>query len=255
MKINLKAIGFFALLGVLFFTACNTTTPISSETVTLLSNRIKRIGVDWNHMQSNTNVDYEVVQSWVPEVGVRGRYFIAKEVMGKSVIEGIVGEKAFVSGPHAYGVSYTSNKDFGRYNPKFLTKLEQMLEKAFSNQMLVNQFQSVYDSQLQQYLRTFYLSYEVGANKKDIMKEYQNIIKQETEASSEGQFLAAPSNYLQETFSGFSDEMSAQGYDFFESVTCPGFWVRRSIDGTEDEFYSLLNLMIRTFDADFLAQY
>ena len=119
----------FLVLGLMGLIGCQTV-QITPEMTTLLSNRIKRLGVDWDHMQANTQVDYEAVQSWVPEVGVRGRYSIAQKVISVSVIESIVGEKVFVSGPHSYGVSYTSNKDFGRYNPKFLTKLNQLLQHS-----------------------------------------------------------------------------------------------------------------------------
>ena len=104
--------------------------------------------------------------------------------------------------------------------------------------------QSLYDSELKRYLRTYYIAYDVGANNREIMDGYLSAISEGKDASI----------YLQESFRDFAETAEKEGYDVYEAFTCPGFWVRRSIDGTASQFYKLLKLTIQTFDADFLKQ-
>lgn len=59
--------------------------------------------------------------------------------------------------------------------------------------------------------------------------------------------------FLQEFFRDFAESNESKGYDVYESFVCPGFWVRRSIDGTADEFFDLLKLTLRTFDPEFIT--
>lgn len=231
--------------------ACTTKPGFSSER---LSDKIKLTVADWQNMSANARLDHETISSWVPESGIRGRYQIAKQVLSKAVLESIIGEKAFLSGPHEQGVNYNSAREFGRYNPKFLTKLQKSLASLFSNKVFVDNAQALYDSELKQYLRTYYLAYEAGANNREVMDGYLAILATEPREYAGSTFLAEPSYYLQEAFRDFAESIEGEGYDVYEGFTCPGFWVRRSIDGTADEFYGLLTLTIRTFDPEFLNE-
>jgi hypothetical protein len=64
--------------------------------------------------------------------------------------------------------------------------------------------------------------------------------------------IKGPSYYLQESFRDFAEALEKDGYDVYEAFTCPGFWIRRSIDGTADEFYEVLKLTLQTFDPAFI---
>ncbi len=231
--------------------ACTTKPGLSSER---LSDKIKLTVADWQNMAANARLDHESISSWVPESGIRGRYQIARQVLSKAVLEGIIGEKAFLNGPHAQGINYNSARDFGRYNPKFLNQLQKSLARLFNNKIFVDNAQALYDKELKQYLRTYYLAYEAGANNREVMDEYLAILAKEPREYAGSAFLAEPSYYLQEAFRDFAESIEMEGYDVYEGFTCPGFWVRRSIDGTADEFYALLTLTIRTFDPDFLKK-
>ena len=109
-------------------------------------------------------------------------------------------------------------------------------------QNFVSRCQEFYDKHFKYYLRVFYMSCKAGYTNQEIVTGYQNAI-----ASNN-----SPSYYLQESFRGFAEEIEKQGYDVYEGFTCPGFWVRRTIDGTGDEFYDLLVLTLQTFDSEFL---
>ncbi len=243
-----KTLLLFALAIGLAFFACTTKPGFSLER---LSDKIKLTVADWQNMSANTRLDYESISSWIPESGIRGRYQIASQVLGKSVLESIIGEKAFLSGPHEQGVNYNSAREFGRYNPKFLTKLHTSLASLFSNKIFVDNAQALYDRELKRYLRTYYLAYEAGANNREVMDGYLALLAAEPKKYSESVFLSEPSLFLQESFRDFAESLEKEGYDAYEGFACPGFWVRRSIDGTADEFFELLALTIKTFDPEF----
>ena len=48
---------------------------------------------------------------------------------------------------------------------------------------------------------------------------------------------------MQEIFREYADSQSGES-DWYEAVTAPAFWVRRSIDGTDKQIYELLNMII-----------
>ena len=236
---------------VLLVISCAPRPDFSKERI---NDKVLLTAADWQNMEASAQLAPEHIHSWIPESGIRGRYQIAKSVLSIATIESIVGEEAFLSGPHADGVEYNSTKTFGRYNPKFLKKLRGILADVFDNKILVARAQRLYDRQLKQYLRTYYLAYEVGAGNQEVMDGYLSAIARAPQATSEPAFLSEPSEFIQESFRGFAEAIEKEGYDVYEGFTCPGFWVRRSIDGTADEFYDLLLLTMRTFDGAFLAE-
>jgi hypothetical protein len=111
------------------------------------------------------------------------------------------------------------------------------------------------------YLRTYYLSYEKGTTSEAIKEGYLAEIADWNDTKESWE---SPSFYLQEAFRPFADELSGEwdesyieggsSYDWYEAVTCPGFWLRRTLDGTADEFYELLELTLNTFDPAFLLE-
>ncbi|GJM33843.1 MAG: hypothetical protein DHS20C18_28440 [Saprospiraceae bacterium] len=204
----------------------------------------------WESITSQAPESYEF--TWIPDLGVRGRYQMAKSVLSKKMVEAIVGEKAFLSGPHTDEINYSSATAFGHYNPKFLTQLHKVLENTYHNKTFVAGFQSFYDQELKGYLRTFYLTYEAGINNEPTKTGYLSRIAQPVESRTDA--TDDPSFYLQEAFRSVADAIESQGYDWYEGATCPSFWLRRSIDGTADEFHDLLILTLKTFDRDFLKK-
>lgn len=223
-----------------------------------LSEKIKATASNWDEMAAATK--YNDRDTYIPERGIRGRYQIASQRLGKEVLEGIVGEKAFVSGPHTAGVNYFSNSTFGHYNPEFLQSLQKMLASTFASSTFVKSLQPLYDRELKQYLQTYYLTYAVGTNRKDIASDYQALLKR---LSQQAGTESEASYFLQEAFRHDADQISGgdrdsyveggSNYDWYESVVCAGFWLRRDIDGTADAFLSLLTLTLKTFDPGFMA--
>ena len=83
------------------------------------------------------------------------------------------------------------------------------------------------------------------------MAGYLAAIEKDKSNNDSNTFRRAPSNYLMNSFGNLADSLEEDGYDHYEVTPCAGFWVRRSIDGTEDEFYNLLRLILKNFDKHF----
>lgn len=252
MKIKGLTLGLLVLLVLGCTPKGLITNPVEDHSQ--LKENINSCNSNWTSLQASANLDVDNIVSWLPESGVRGRYEIAKKYLSKSVLEKIIGQKAFVKGPHSTDMNFKSLKTFGHYNDKFILKLHAQLKVLFADPRFISNTKSLYDKELKNYLRTYYLAYAGAANNQKLMDGYLEVIANEPEPEnpSERVFLSNPSEFLQESSREFAGSLG-EGYDEYEGITCPGFWVRRSIDGTADEFYSLLKMTMKAYDADFLA--
>jgi hypothetical protein len=237
----------------LFVAACSLQKSLYKNDTTIkeLRQNVNTTVSNWETILSTVDISYENTMSYIPESGIRGRYEQYKKYLNISILESVVGEKVFLSGPHSAALNYKSPDQFGRYNPLFIKKLGENLQYLFKNKAFVKNAQAHYDSKLKQYLRVYYLSHEVSANNKEVMDGYLDAIAYPEKHDYMNGRIKGPSFYLQEYFRDFAESTEKDGYDVYEAFTCPAFWVRRSLDGTEDEFYELLKLTLKTFDSGF----
>jgi hypothetical protein len=196
----------------------------------------------------NTNADES--GTYVPEFGVRGKYFSNKKLLSLAQVATLVGEPVFkAGGPHSNDMEFKSGGAFGNYNPAFLTKLEAFVKPVLADKKFSSKAQDLYDRQFKNYMRSFWHTYQrVIANektKKDAIAVYQTYIK---DSGSEA------GNNMQEYFRELADEYTAFNFEWYEINTTAVFWVRRAMDGTDDEFYKLMRLVIETFDKSFLEK-
>jgi len=238
---TLKTLAFGLFLTTVYF-ACSPSAALLSSSETL-TEKLSTIASNWGDL--NSYDPHSSCFSYVPEVGVRVRYLRARPELGLFVVESMVGKKAFLEGPHVQGIDCSSEASFGYYNPAFIQRLHDMAELAFSNPRFVSRFESFYDAELKNYLRTYYLSYETGTSSKAIQSQYLQLLNDTNAGADAGDFL-------QEAFRNHADTMEPKGYDWYEANTCAGFWARRSIDGTADEFYALLKSAMEVLDPGFV---
>lgn len=215
----------------------------------LMFKAVSKLASDWSVIKATTDLSPAVTNSWLPDSGIRGRYQVAKKELSIRFLEYALDENVFLSGPHSEDLNLTSKHDFGRYNPAFLDKLHSQLSVLADNPALVGSLQSWYDRELKQYLRLYLLAHNEVANDQDVMAQYLSVIK-----NKPTDWEASGSYFLQQQYHAFSEQAIKDGYDMFEASAVPGFWIRRSIDGTEDEFLTLLKLVILTFDYQFLVK-
>lgn len=51
----------------------------AAESDDSLSQAISKLALNWSEIESVTNLNHDVISSWLPERGIRGRYQIAKK--------------------------------------------------------------------------------------------------------------------------------------------------------------------------------
>ena len=243
-----------SLPGILLFllVACGGSKE-PSFTIDRLKTTINQAVSNYEPTKDSIGTPYEMIKSWIPEYGVRGKYYVLKAYVGLEIIESMIGEKAFVKGPHRQKINFDSDNEFGHYNPDFLTKLNERLERILKNETFISQTQNFYNQYFKQYLRTYLLSYNIGVNNEKVISGYLKILKSTPDKDQNTFDQKNPSLYLQEEFREFAENMEHKGYNIYESFVCPGFWVRRSIDRTHEEFYTLLQTVMSAYDNDFIT--
>ena len=188
---------------------------------------------NWDELEMNmSNSDFNSETGL--DVGIRYKYAILRNLLSIEKLGDLVGEPVFLEGgPHGKEINYNDEENFGHYNPAFLSQAKEILEQANQNAAFHAIAQQVYDSKLKSMARSFYRGHEY--------------VKQE--GSDLDDYTFADRFHV---FNAYSDLEDVEGYDLYEAFVIPGFWVRRKEDGTADAFFDLLNMMLNTYDAEYL---
>ncbi len=172
----------------------------------------------------------------------------------------------FLSGPHtSQALTLDDPRAFGHYNPAFVQWLGENLIPAADDPALRERTQGLYDQYISPLARTHYLTWRklnAPQNADCTAKErarYERFM-QTGEGVTWGAYYERWFYYLDDKFCRKADDPNhAFSHDFGEGVsgnvvkTTVGFWLRRSIDGTDDEFYAALIRLLETYDAAWLS--
>ncbi|MBK8491355.1 MAG: hypothetical protein IPL49_10820 [Saprospirales bacterium] len=175
----------------------------------------------------------------LPNDGIRGHYAAMKGLLNPAVFEKFIGEPVYLSGPHTGGRRSKNNTEFGYYNPAFLRKLERLIAVMANNPEFVNQIRPFYVRHVRDYLQVYLDAYPRFANNKEMTDVYSEFIQSGQPGASYEPFK----NYLER----FSGEMIQKGLKANEAYVVPSFRVRRTIDGTADQFYQLFYQVQQVF--------
>lgn len=168
--------------------------------------------------------------TWL-DVGVRYKYAVLKEFVNIRNLERVTGHKVYVKGPHDTDLNYDSDK-IGYYNPDFLRSVSSSLTVSITNEAFNKVAQKFYDSQLKQMTRTYYRAY--------------------THVNNNANAVVDDNDYYDvENFRSYADSEEKAGYDWYESIVAPAFWVRRKKDGTDMQFLGLITMVLEKYDPDF----
>ena len=204
---------------------------------------------NWYEIIEALKVNYPYIEIW-SEIGVRGKYKIFSKYLSKDILEDIIGEKIFLSGPHLNDMNFDSYDKFGYYNPIFLKKLHKKIKLLISNDAFIKSTQDIYNEKFKNTLRVYFLSLNMldHINHKTFVEEYLDVI-----SKPPSNYMV--SNYFDENFRSFAESIKNEGYNFSEGLTFPGFWIRREIDGTHEEFFELINLILNKYDSEWYDSY
>ncbi len=183
--------------------------------------------------------------------GIRSLYCNVKRFIDYKRLKELSGLPVFIKGPHSnYSLNFQS-QDFGYYNKDFVLWLRENFIPAVQDKEFKDQSQELYNINLKNTARVFYVTHEVlTANPTVFQQEktfYLQLIMNRT----------LPDSYIEQRFGNLSNYLQDLGYkaqDTYPYTTNSafGFWMRRSIDGTEEEFFRLLEELMNTYDAQFL---
>jgi hypothetical protein len=222
-----------------------------------LKEQYKKAIQNWDSAaESYPEPDKDQDGTWL-NVGLRYKYALMQDYLGIEILEKLSGEKVFLeSGAHTEGLDFNNSNAFGHYNPKFINTIHESVISFLKNDDTKEFTQEMYAKHLQMTARNYYLAYyfvnsgEVITwegqewTKEDIENTYQNILNGEIETYGSG------SNFLTEIYRAYADAAESDGYDWYEADTAPGFWIRRSIDGTDKGFIELLKAVMAEVDAN-----
>ena len=173
---------------------------------------------------------------------------IKTNFIGYNKLSELVGLPVFIKGPHTENQLNLNNKYyFGYYNPFFVTWLKNNLIPAAQEPAFRELTQPFFDKYVQKLARTFYLVHELLFDDPDYLKQEQSAY---LELVNHRQL---PYGYSLK-YKNFKN-LSEKGYLEFDIATAVSFWIRRIIDGTENEFFSGLKLLMTTYDSSFALKH
>ena len=208
-------------------------------------------------------------QTWLPEFGIRGLYCHVKDFLSYERLEALLSESIFAQGPHDGGVlNCKARWEFGYYNVDALNTLtEQVILPSLTDVEFIAATQVSYDYYLKALARSYYAAYQflatadaawvanpIGVNYQDEEPLYvdRELIEASYLEHMEQQTL--PDDFLQEVFREPTDRIVDESDpEWYNVNTAFGWWTRRSIDGSEQEFLRILELFLMSHDAEFWA--
>lgn len=238
---------------ILVIMACTPTLPLKEEATLLpLEYKMNEVLGFYPELRKKQPT-YEEAQSWL-DVGFRHKYTIAKKYVAIKLLEQSAKVPIFIAGPHKDELNFNSTTH-GHYNPAFLKKAAVSLTKALKDPKFKQLAQKQYTTYFQGMARNYYLAYLKVNGKsnewigKGLTKAERAEIIDTYTSKMKSDDVGMAGNYIQETFRGYADKVSEHDLDWYEAYTAPGFWIRRSIDGTDRQFFAMLTQVIDTFDA------
>lgn len=181
--------------------------------------------------------------------GVRYRYQFLESIANIADLRQVLGVKVFLSGPHGIDVDLKSEESFGHYNPIFIEKIHHTFDSLTVDRKFRIGGQLLYNVRFKQMARIYYKAYtylheEASQEAMATLDALTTENFQIDRAENGGQELSNLLNRI-------PNKIKEEGYDFYNADTAGRFWVRRAIDGTDDEFFKLLNFVLDNFDKDF----
>lgn len=136
-----------------------------------------------------------------------------------------------------------ARNDFGRYNPAFVRWARANLIPDPEDDLLGTSFRIWYRRVFARFFRLMAASYLFTRNQMDLAA-----VKQDYLTAAQGEEFEALS-WLERRYGGALDEffVPRNGTNFLPEMAI-GFWIRRSLDGTDTEFAVALQDVLRRYD-------
>jgi len=203
----------------------------------------------WGNLVPNRpEKSYEECGTFIDK-GLRNLYCSIKPFVEYRQLIAISGLPIFKKGPHTnFSLNFEGGYEFGHYNPEFLTWIQEKVVIDPADSIFKQQIQLAYNDKIKVVARAFYQTHKIlfptpeGSDEfKAIKKKYQDhLIKQDL-----------PKYYFGDKFWELVQKEDTPKHI---TVSSGGFWVRRSIDGTEKQFFDILTQLLEIYDSEWLDE-
>ena len=193
---------------------------------------------------TGTGFDY-----W-PNGGIQIAYYHLATFATYEMLSNLSPHPVFVSGPHgSRSLNLNSSFEFGHYNPEFLAWFQDHLMEILNDSIFVDLTTEKFKTYLGQTLRTYwqtYIALNQNSNELNILLEdYKNQIK--NRSLPKGYYYNIAWSSARDKFV-FLEKLEASGNN--SNVTAPAvyFWLRRYIDGTHEQMFSILESLLNSYN-------
>lgn len=235
------------LIGNSIFSEMVLATPKTQDNLPQL---LKQVWSRLDTVYANPKKSCKQELTWLSNEGLRGFYCRVKSQLSYKDLQSHLDFSIFVKGPHSkVALNLNDRYDFGHYNKKFVQWLANHAILGVDNPKLRKQLQPLFDRYLRRQARVYFLAYQYKLDNAALFAEVQRDYLRHMQKQT------LPALYLQEKFRSFADNMEKQGYSWYEANTAAGFWLRRSVDKTAGLFFTALQTLLTTYDADFVFKH
>ncbi|MEM6915724.1 MAG: hypothetical protein AAF491_04075, partial [Verrucomicrobiota bacterium] len=194
-------------------------------------------------------VDYLQFETFIPD-GVQHLYNLFGGFLNQDLIEVLTQRSLFVSGPHyPGGLIPDSRFDFGRYDPETVRAISDEMGRLLTPAM-VGATQGLYRAEFSLMAKHFQEALHYWhANPGELQRQqtvYLDHLKNETLPEF---YYLLDGNLAEGLMESYSDNWD----DRTCYLTALRFWLRRSCDGSYDEFASILQQAIAAYDPAYFA--
>jgi hypothetical protein len=212
----------------------------------------------WSDKENCGAFDYH------PNGGIQSFWCHKPTTLSYVQVISMAGVDVFQSGPHANGeLHLDSTKDFGHYNPAFVQWLVEKAGPSPRDSSAQKLTQAAYDKHLKPLATIFWKTLEKSRSEADCFNRektaYADLIakKKLPKDYYERWFYFMNPKYCAKAKTGlgkddgfqyFVDNGMDGGVDGNVTKTVVGFWLRRSIDGTMDQFAAGLKKLLESYD-------
>ncbi len=199
---------------------------------------------------------------YFPRGGMRNYYCHIMNFMDFRRFVDLIGMPVFAGGPHtAQELKLDSPNSFGYYNREFVARLHRVVIPGEKDAAFRAATQGTYDGYIRPLARIFYVTYRKLKDNPSYLDrekgEYLRIIRA---GNLKPYHYEKYFYFMNPGFIGSRDDESYLvkhgfdgGWDGNVVKTCVAFWIRRSIDGTAEEFYTGLEKLMKAYDGGFLV--
>lgn len=208
--------------------------------------------------------------TWFEDFGIRGLACVAAEVIDPALLIARAGGRAFETGPHittgeSFRLDLTSERDFGHYDEAFV---EWVIDNGIVGEgrpVMRTLTQAIYDRHIRRLARIYWLTYQdieadgfPGSTPAGVLADYVSYLEggplPEGAGSYEGGFSVFIFTDLSEGLLPRIDlRLDNEWEAKYEANAAFGFWLRRRVDGTLDQWKGGLDRLLETYDEAWLV--